>query len=78
MASVSATCTFSSEATVTVSSSSILGTEFSVVVRFGTISGLARSAPLASSIIMGNYIKNEISMKSNKICNYIYIGIYLL
>ena len=67
LVSISASCTFSFEATVIVCSPSISGTAFSVVVRFGMLSGLARSAPLVSSIHMGKYIRNKISILSNTI-----------
>ena len=59
IASVSATCTFSLEDTVTFFSSPISGIAFSVVVRFGMIFGLARSAPLVSSMHVDKYIENK-------------------
>ena len=59
MVSVSATCTFSLEATVNVCSLKISRIAFSVVERFGIISGLPRSAPLVSSIYVGKYIENK-------------------
>ena len=69
MASVSAACTFSLEAIITICSSSISVTAFSLVVKFVMISWLARSAPLVSSIHLGKYIKIKIIILSNETRN---------